>query len=223
MRAFEKVADGVRRLAVMPFDTVNVYLLGDVLVDAGIRSSSGKILRALEGHTVAAHAITHAHPDHQGSSHALCEALSVPFWCGAGDREAAASGRLASQYPGSGSLTHGITRVWAGPGHTVDRALREGDEVGGFTVLETPGHTPGHVAFWRPGDGVLVLGDVCLSMDPFVLIRRFREPPGMFTVDPERNRASARRLAALGATTVCFGHGPPRSGEELARFVATLD
>ena len=51
-------------------------------------------------------------------------------------------------------------RYWAGPGHPFDRRLREGDEVAGFTVLETPGHAPGHVAFWREADRVLILGDV---------------------------------------------------------------
>ena len=36
-------------------------------------------------------------------------------------------------------------RVFAGPGHPVDRTLHEGDEVGGFTVLEAPGHSAGHI------------------------------------------------------------------------------
>jgi hypothetical protein len=38
-------------------------------------------------------------------------------------------------------------KLMAGPPHPVDRPLREGDEVAGFSVLETPGHTAGQVAF----------------------------------------------------------------------------
>jgi glyoxylase-like metal-dependent hydrolase (beta-lactamase superfamily II) len=49
------------------------------------------------------------------------------------------------------------------------------------------------------------------------------EPPRVFTPDPQRNRASARRLAALEPELVCFGHGPPlRDPGELARFIARL-
>ena len=31
------------------------------------------------------HALTHAHPDHQGSSHAICQKLEIPLWCGEED------------------------------------------------------------------------------------------------------------------------------------------
>ena len=40
----------------------------------------------------------------------------------------------------------------------MDRILREGDEVAGFEVLDTPGHSAGHVSYWRESDRVLVLG-----------------------------------------------------------------
>ena len=34
---------------------------------------------------MSAHALTHVHPDHQGASHAICERLGIPLWCGQGD------------------------------------------------------------------------------------------------------------------------------------------
>ena len=46
--------------------------------------------------------------------------------------------------------------IFMGPGHPVDRKLNEGDEVAGFKVIDVPGHSAGHVAFWRESDGVLV-------------------------------------------------------------------
>ena len=53
--------------------------------------------------------------------------------------------------------------------------------------------------------------------------RVLHEPLAAFTPDPARNRASARRLAALEPALVCFGHGPPlRDAGELTRFVAAL-
>ena len=54
-------------------------------------------------------------------------------------------------------------RAFRGPGHPVDRKLNEGDEVAGFRVIDVPGHSAGHVAFWRESDRVLVLGDVLPS------------------------------------------------------------
>jgi len=37
---------------------------------------------------------------------------------------------------------------------------------------------------------------------------RDAEPPVIFTRDPEANRASIRRIAALRPRLACFGHGP---------------
>jgi glyoxylase-like metal-dependent hydrolase (beta-lactamase superfamily II) len=86
-----------------------------------------------------------------------------------------------------------------------------------------PGHSPGHVAYWREADRVLVLGDVLNNMDVATGIRGLREPKGVFTPDPARNRESARRLAALEPALVCFGHGPPlRDTRKFVDFVAAL-
>jgi hypothetical protein len=45
----------------------------------------------------------------------------------------------------------------------------------------------------------------------------------MFTPEPQRNRESARRLAALRPKLALFSHGPPlRDPERLARFAGSL-
>jgi glyoxylase-like metal-dependent hydrolase (beta-lactamase superfamily II) len=114
-------------------------------------------------------------------------------------------------------------RFWTGPPHLVARALREGDDVAGFTVLEVPGHSPGHVAYWRERDRTLILGDVLNGMNLLTSRRELREPPAVFTPDPARNRESARRLAALEPALVCFGHGPPlRDPRALSEFASRL-
>ena len=79
----KEVADGVWQLTGFPPNGINEYLLGDVLVDAGAKQGKRQILKDLRGHAVTAHALTHAHPDHQGASKAVCETLDVPFWVGA--------------------------------------------------------------------------------------------------------------------------------------------
>jgi hydroxyacylglutathione hydrolase len=219
----KRLAEDVYMLRGFPPNAINVYLVGDVLIDAATRQGERRIVRQIKGHTVTAHALTHAHPDHQGASHAICERLQIPLWCGREDVSAMENpgGVKNSQAPGW--LNRLQERWWTGPPHPVARALQEGDEVAGFTVLETPGHSRGHVAYWRERDRTLILGDVLNNMNVMTGIPGLHEPPTIFTPDPALNRESARRLAALEPALVCFGHGAPlRDTGKLREFVAGL-
>jgi hydroxyacylglutathione hydrolase len=205
----KELAPGLWQLSGFPPQGINVYLMGDVLVDAATRRAGSRILKQLKGRQVAAHALTHAHPDHQGASREVCTALRIPFWVGEKDADAAEDPRLIEERQADHRLNRLANRFWTGPGHPVDRRLREGDDVAGFTVLDVPGHSAGHVAFWRESDRVLVLGDVLNNMNILTGKRGLYEPKWFFTPDPERNRESIRRVAALAPELVCFGHGPP--------------
>ena len=218
----EQIAPDLHLLPGRPRHGFNAYLMGDVLIDARTRHASRRILGALAGRPVAAHAITHAHADHQGASHAVCEALGIPLWAGAGDAAAMASGDLRPLIP-LNPVTRWQLRFWAGPAHPVARELRDGDDVAGFEVLETPGHSPGHVSFWRAEDRVLVAGDVLFGQHPLSGRPGLHQPPRIFTPDPAANRAAIRRLAELDPAVVCFGHGPPwRDPAALRAFAAAL-
>lgn len=219
----KQLADDVYMLGGFPPNAINVYLVGDVLIDAATRQAERRIFKQIEGRAIAAHALTHVHPDHQGCSHIVCERLGVGLWCGQGDVPAMETPGGVAPQSVPRWLRRAQERWWIGPPHPVARALSEGDEVAGFTVLETPGHTRGHIAFWRESDRVLILGDVLNNMNLMTGLPGLHEPPKLFAVDPVRNRASARRLAALRPSLVCFGHGPPlRDPGKLADFAARL-
>ncbi len=213
MRSWLEIAPGVRRLALQPLDAVNVYMLGDLLVDAGGRALERRLLHALMAPGLprpAAHAVTHAHFDHQGGSHAVCQRFGIPLCCGDGDRQALETGDVSGILPSGPAWVGALERWLMGPPHPVWRTLREGDEVAaGFTVLQTPGHTPGSISFWRASDRVLVLGDVAMGRHPVTLRAGLREPLRLGTLDAAANRAALRRLAALEPRVVCFGHGAP--------------
>jgi glyoxylase-like metal-dependent hydrolase (beta-lactamase superfamily II) len=218
----KQIAEDVWQLRGFPPDAINVYLVADVLIDAASRHAGRRILRQLRGRSVRAHALTHAHPDHQGASHEICETLGIPLWCPAGDADAMEQGTIREQQPAH-PINRLSARAFMGPPHPVARRLREGDEVAGFTVLEVPGHSAGHVAYWRERDRVLILGDVVTNMDTSTGFPGLHEPKPYYTPDPARNRASARRLAALEPELACFGHGRPlRDPAKLRAFVATL-
>ncbi len=225
----KEVAEDVHLLSGWPPNAINVYLVGDVLIDAATRQAERRIFKQLAGHTLSAHALTHVHPDHQGASHAVCERFGVPLWCGEHDapRMESPGAVVGEKLLRGGPVLRGYAALqrqwWVGPPHPVARTLREGDEVAGFTVLDTPGHTRGHVALWRERDRVLILGDVLNNMNLMTGIAGLHEPPEFFNVDSAQNRASARRLAALRPSLACFGHGPPlRDPDRFAEFVAGL-
>lgn len=221
----KELADGVWQLkGALPVpNAINTYLVGDVLIDAGARFDRKRIIAQLRGRELAAHALTHAHSDHQGASKLVCEMFGVPFWVGARDVPAAEDATVILERQPRRAINRINFRLMAGPGHPVDRSLVEGDEVAGFEVLETPGHSAGHLAFWREADRVLILGDVLANMDTTTGLPGLREPKGYYTPDPETNRASAKRLGPLEPSLVLFGHGGPlRDTRRFVDFCASL-
>jgi hydroxyacylglutathione hydrolase len=90
-------------------------------------------------------------------------------------------------------------------------------------VIDAPGHSIGHVVFWREPDGILVVGDVLTNMDVMTGVPGLHEPKPYLTPDPTENRRSIRKVVALEPKLVLFGHGPPpRDRQKLADFVARL-
>jgi glyoxylase-like metal-dependent hydrolase (beta-lactamase superfamily II) len=204
-----QVAEDVWQLPLAPRASINAYLIGDVLVDAGTPPNGKKLARTLADRGIAAHTITHAHGDHVGGSRAVVDGLGVPFFAPAGDAAAIEAGR---QVPADNPLKPVFGAMGRFAPVPIARRLQEGDEVAGFAVLDAPGHSPGHIAFWRERDRVLICGDVWFNMLLPRLTPGLREPFSFATPDPARNRASMRRLADLEPEIACFGHGPVMTG-----------
>ncbi len=93
-----EIADDVFQISVFPRKAVNVYLIGSIIVDAGVRSSAALLKRAIGKRALTGHVLTHAHADHQGASAFLCEHYRLPLWCGAPDVPRAQSGQVTGEY-----------------------------------------------------------------------------------------------------------------------------
>lgn len=201
----QQLADGVWRLSQRPRPLINVYLVNDVLIDAGRRTDHRRIFRQLKGRDLSLLALTHAHPDHQGVAKAICEARGIPLACHVDDVEAMEGHRPIS--PGADLASRLIVRFWQGPPYRVERPLQEGDEVAGFRVVHAPGHSAGEVIFFRDSDRVAICGDVIRNLSYATMRSLIKEPPDAFNDDTAENRRSIRKLAELSPSMILPGHG----------------
>ena len=217
----KQVAEGVWRLSERPAPLINVYLVGDVLIDAGRKTDRRRILKQIRGREISLLALTHAHPDHQGTAKEICDERGIPLACHVDDVDAM-EGRQPTS-PDADLASRLIVRFWQGPPHRVDRPLREGDEVAGFRVVHAPGHSPGEVIFFRDGDRVAICGDVIRNLSYLTMRSVIKEPPDAFTYDPAENRRSIHKLAELEPSVILPGHGAAVTDiGKFERFVTNL-
>jgi glyoxylase-like metal-dependent hydrolase (beta-lactamase superfamily II) len=138
------------------------------------------------------------------------------------------------------------------PGEPIDvgsrlNAFVEGDALGGtqleilenlrqlpgWQILHTPGHTPGHVSFFRPSDRTLLVDDAFCTTKPESFFEaaiaqhpELHGPPAYFTSNWEAARSSVGRLADLNPNILAPGHGKPLAGPDAAsalRLSANFD
>lgn len=219
----KQLADGIWRLDQRPRPMVNVYLAGDLLIDAGSRVDRRRILRQIDGVELSMLALTHVHPDHQGVAKEVCEGRGIPLACHAADAPAM-QGERSMMEVGAERLSTKLTIKWfAGPPCRIERPFADGEEIGGFRAVHTPGHSRGHTVYFRESDRIAVCGDVVRNMTYLTTRSGIREPPDAFTYDPAENRRSIRRLAELNPSLLLPGHGPPITDvAAFERFVAAL-
>jgi glyoxylase-like metal-dependent hydrolase (beta-lactamase superfamily II) len=185
------------------------YLLtGDptLLIDTGVPGRASAILRAINtiGLTLSAIdriVLTHFDLDHSGSALELQERTGAPIVT----HEVEAPYLAAPETcPRLRKLLYWplITRIigWRRPAG-VD-VVAEGDMLGEWHVLHTPGHTPGSMSL-RRGD-VLVVGDTIVYKRG-----RLQENVPWLATNFDQQRKSARRLATISARVVLPGHYGP--------------
>ena len=102
----KEVAKNVYQIALFPRNGINCYVIDDILIDAGLRSSSSKILKAVKNSKITKHVLTHAHADHQGSSSIVCNALNIPLWTSTLEKENTESGKVIYDYEVKRTKSH---------------------------------------------------------------------------------------------------------------------
>lgn len=212
-----------------------------VLIDAGLPGAAGKIRREAEalfgaGARPEAILMTHGHFDHAGALESLAEHWDVPVYAHTLELPYL-TGR--SSYPPPDPTVGGGAMAWLSglyPKHPYDvgsraRELPEDGSVPhlpGWRWVFTPGHTPGHVSFFREADRVLIAGDafVTTQQESALAVLEQRQavhgPPRYFTCDWESARRSVERLARLEPQVAATGHGIAMRGPTLMRELTEL-
>lgn len=207
--AMKQVAPGIHNFTGLIAG--RVYLIKDpdglTLIDTGMSLAASRIVKQIEG---AGHKITdvkrilltHAHPDHVGGLPEL-KKLSGAQLVASKIEQPVVEGKEKIPRRSKGFTLPETTLE----GTPVDRVVEDGDTIDealdGLQVVFTPGHSPGHIAFWQPDKRILFCGDVLFNTP------HLRLPFAIVTVDMDENKRSIKRVAELDASIVCFGHGNP--------------
>lgn len=234
-----RVAPGVEGLQVI---MVNVYFISHTdetgtrwfLVDAGMGQCAGRIKKAAthlfgENNKPSAILLTHGHFDHVGALADLSAEWDVPVY--AHSLEMPYLTGRSSYPPPDPTVGGGLMALMAGvyPKKPIDISSSvqsfpaDGTIPGlpGWQVLHTPGHTAGHVSFFRESDRTLIAGDAFVTVKQESLLavlsqkKEIHGPPAYFTTDWQAAQQSVEILNALHPSVAACGHGKPMEGEAL--------
>jgi glyoxylase-like metal-dependent hydrolase (beta-lactamase superfamily II) len=241
----EAIAPGLSGLKIT---FVNVFGVthangGWTLIDAAVPFSASRIKQWGEttfGGAPNAIVLTHGHFDHVSAAKDLADEWDVPIYAHplefpylTGQKEypppnwSAGGGIMPLLSPAlpRGPIDLG-KRLRMLPGNDAPLCLAE---LEGWTLIHTPGHTPGHVSFFRESDRTLLVGDAFCTTKPesffeanFLQHPELHGPPAYFTSDWEAAMISVKKLADLNPTTVAPGHGKPLAGENVAESLRRL-
>jgi len=179
-----------------------------VIIDTANPKNEKKIMSQLEAagkspEDVKYIIITHADIDHVGSAAALKQLTGAKLSIHEADAEKVNGDARHKEVRGFLGIIFKIMMAFV-KYHKVkpDIFLKDGDEIGDFRVLHTPGHTEGSIMFYRP-DQVLITGDALLTDRK----GQPRGPMKAFTLDMDQAWNSARKLTDLNFEMMLPGHG----------------
>lgn len=248
----QEFAPGVYQLSLgTGLKQANIYFVQSgsswVLIDAAWPQCGQLIKTAAESlfganTRPAAILLTHIHPDHSGSALELAQLWNLPVLVHPAELPLATETLIPEYYNPLDrwliaplmKLRPRRTAVPERSGERLADVVRAIDLSAGvpgladWQCLPTPGHTPGHMAFFRKSDGVLIAGDAILTVnlnsiqDVLLNRQRISGPPYISTWNWHIATASVVRLAALEPCVLACGHGPAAIGPGTAAELRAL-
>lgn len=231
----DHIAEGIEGLRIA---FVNVFGIRHTdhhwtLIDAGLPYSATLIRTWAEKHFSApplAIVLTHGHFDHVSAAGELADHWNIPVY--AHQLEAPyLTGEKEYPPPNTGAgggMMSLLSPLY--PRGPVDLSARlrlfenedETKVLPNWQIIHTPGHTPGHVSFFRGSDSTLLVGDAFCTTKPESFFDaaiaqppELHGPPAYFTSNWNDATLSIRRLSLLHPRVLVPGHGKPLAGTEV--------
>jgi glyoxylase-like metal-dependent hydrolase (beta-lactamase superfamily II) len=212
----------------------NAYIVGYarewILVDTGTPGNAEKILKVAAEHMGTgsrpqAIVLTHGHFDHAGSAKDLASHWGVKIYVHHREKPFVnGTSKYPPPDPTVGGFMAQVIRFVPNTSFDLQPWLRELPEsrlpwLQEWQVIETPGHTAGHISLFREKDGTLLAGDAFTTVNQDSMVGAISQapevsrPPAYYTPDWGLARSSVQKLAALNPRVLAAGHGKPMSGE----------
>jgi glyoxylase-like metal-dependent hydrolase (beta-lactamase superfamily II) len=218
---------------------VNIVMIGSptgkwVLIDAGMPGSGKKIIEVAEkrfgaGTVPECIVLTHGHFDHIGGIEDLLLHWKVPVYAHYLELPFLNGSRSYPEPDPSveGGLLAKIADIYPYKPINIAEVVRPISSHANLPFFEdwewihTPGHSPGHVSFFRKKDKVLISGDAVVTVRQdslYKVLTQSKElngPPRYFTNDWDLAKTSLQTLSKLEPEFLISGHGQFLSGDEL--------
>jgi glyoxylase-like metal-dependent hydrolase (beta-lactamase superfamily II) len=218
---------------------VNIVMIGSptgkwVLIDAGMPGSGKKIIEVAEkrfgaGTVPECIVLTHGHFDHIGGIEDLLLHWKVPVYAHYLELPFLNGSRSYPEPDPSveGGLLAKIADIYPYKPINIAEVVRPLSSHANLPFFEdwewihTPGHSPGHVSFFRKKDKVLISGDAVVTVRQdslYKVLTQSKElngPPRYFTNDWDLAKTSLQTLSKLEPEFLISGHGQFLSGDAL--------
>jgi glyoxylase-like metal-dependent hydrolase (beta-lactamase superfamily II) len=186
----------------------NIYVVTQdkrlVVIDTGTPGNAKKILAFIQeiGHEpqdVTTIILTHSHLDHIGSLKELKDLTGAKVASSEEEADVISGKKTIKPKKFLMRLAPLLIKAQA---VDVDIALKNGDKIENFTVVSTPGHTPGSIMLYDMERKALFSGD-SLRLEN----GKISTGPKQYSWDQEKEKDSIRKVSELDFNLLLPGHG----------------